>query len=249
MYLSEIIEYKKEEIKDVKVLERVRSREIIPPGPCLKEKPFISEIKRASPSMGDISSEIDIIHQARLYEKGGAGAISVLTDEKYFKGGLDFLTMVSDNLSLPVLCKDFILSEIQVENAYRAGADFILLIAAILTGDELRRLAGAAQDRELAILYEIHELKEFDKIECLDPEIVGVNSRDLRSFAIDKGKAQAIIRQLRGNFLKIAESGIESVEDIKLFKEAGADGFLIGTSLMKSDNPVKTLENFYEAAG
>ena len=151
------------------------------------------------------------------------------------------------NLDIPVLCKDFILSEVQIENAYLHGADSILLIASILSGEELDRLSSAARARGLGILYEIHDPAEFKKLEGLGPQMVGVNSRDLSTFTINKEKAASYVQALSGPFLKIAESGIESADDIRLFSRAGADAFLVGTALMSAADPEKKLAEFYHA--
>ena len=247
IYLEKIVEHKRYEIKSLKLLKVERKKKILDPVIFLKEKPFITEVKKASPSMGDINTGSDILEMAQLYEKGGAGAISVLTDEKYFKGNLNFLSEIAKKVKVPVLCKDFILDEIQIENAYLAGADLILLIAAILNETELKSLSKKAKELNLKVLYELHNIEEFDKIKNLDLEIVGVNSRDLKTFQIDMKFAGSTIELLKtkGAFLKVAESGISERRDIKFFKKSGANAYLIGTSLMQSENPVSKLREFY----
>jgi indole-3-glycerol phosphate synthase len=247
MYLDKIIETKRKELGSLSLLKRERERKLFDPVESLKEKPFISEIKKASPSAGEIKTDVNINDQARTYRENGAGAISVLTDTEYFKGSIDDLASVAQVVDIPLLCKDFIISEIQVENAFRAGADFILLIAAVLHEDELKILTNAALSYGLKVLYEIHGIEEFKKIKKLDPELVGVNSRDLKTFRIEKGKAGEVIGDLKrqGDFLVVAESGIEGSDDVRSFRDAGADAFLIGTALMKSDNPAEKLKEFY----
>ena len=247
MYLKKILKHKKEEIKNLKILSKERSKEIVDPVSALKNKPFIAEVKKASPSMGDINTGIDIVFQAKQYERGGAGAISVLTDEKYFKGNISYLSNISDNVNIPTLCKDFIISEVQIENAYLSGADFILLIAAVLSSRELKVLTKKARELNLKVLYELHDIPEFKKIKKLDLELVGVNSRKLKTFSIDKKHASKVISNLNGDFLKVAESGIETSADIKLFKKNNADAFLIGTALMKAKDPIEKLKEFYKA--
>jgi indole-3-glycerol phosphate synthase len=224
-----------------------RNRRVLNPLDYIVEKPFIAEIKKASPSRGDINRSVDITSQARMYELGGAGAVSVLTDSRYFHGSFDFLTELSASVNLPLLCKDFILSEVQIDNAYMHGADFILLIASILNVRELRILSARAGRYSMKVLYELHDRSEFDKIKDLDPELVGVNSRDLKTFSIDKNKAMETIRAIAGDFLIIAESGIETPDDIRDFKRAGADAFLIGTALMRANNPADELKKFSSA--
>jgi indole-3-glycerol phosphate synthase len=245
MYLAEIVDHKREEIKGLKCADIARIRPVMNPLDYLVEKPFIAEIKKASPSHGVINREVDISGQARMYERGGAGAVSVLTDNRYFQGSFDFLAELSGTVELPLLCKDFILSEVQIDNAYVHGADFILLIASVLSVRELRILSARAARYSMKVLYELHERDEFDKIKDLDLELVGVNSRDLKSFSIDKDRAMETMRAISGDFLIIAESGIETPDDVRNFKRAGAGAFLIGTALMKADNPADELKKFY----
>lgn len=247
MYLSDIVEHKRKEIAGMKPADRERGRAVIDPVESLRRLPFIAEIKKASPSRGDINVTVDITAQASAYERGGAGAISVLTDSRYFKGDFSFLTEVSRAVDLPMLCKDFILGEVQVENAYLHGADFILLIAAILSEDELKSLSRYAARHSLKVLYELHNIDEFDKIRKLDLEMVGVNSRDLKTFKIDKTRARNVISSLKGGFLKVAESGIETAGDIRDFSAGGANVYLIGSALMTAPDPAALLRSFRAA--
>jgi indole-3-glycerol phosphate synthase len=246
-YLQEIVQYKRDEIKTLKLADRKREKPLFDSVEHLRKKPFIAEVKKASPSLGDINLGADVVGQARSYEEGGAGAVSVLTDARFFKGSLDYLSDISRAVRLPLLCKDFILSELQVENAYLYGADFILLIAAILSEGEIRLLSQKARDLNMEVLYELHEIEEFQKIKNLELDLVGVNSRDLSSFKISKPKAMETIASLKGGFLKVAESGIETAKDILSFKQAGADAFLVGTVLMTSADPVGKLKEFARA--
>ncbi len=243
-YLDRIIDSKRRDPGTLTVLNRERGRKLFDPVKSLRDKPFITEIKRASPSAGDIKRDVNIISQAEEYIKSGAGAISVLTDTGFFKGSLEDLAAIGGEADIPLLCKDFIIGEIQVENAYRAGADFILLIAAVLNKDELKVLTESAASYGMKVLYEIHGMEEFEKIEKLNPELVGVNSRDLKTFSIEKGKAAEVIKELRerGNFLVVAESGIEDPGDVRMFRNAGADVFLVGTALMKAESPSEKLK-------
>ena len=231
----------------MKPADRERARAVMDPVELLRGKPFIAEIKKASPSRGDINVDVDIAAQAAAYERGGAGAISVLTDSRYFRGSFSFLSDVSVAVGLPLLCKDFILSEVQIENAYCHGADFILLIAAILSEAELAALSRCAARHSLKVLYELHGIGEFDKIRSLDLEMVGVNSRNLETFAIDKENARKVIAALDGDFLKVAESGIDTADDIRDFRAGGADAFLIGSALMTAPDPAALLRGFRAA--
>jgi len=247
MYLQNIIYHKKEEVKGLAKPQGTRTRPLHDPVKALRTKPFIAEIKRASPSRGDINTDINAARQAINYEKGGAGCISVLTDKKFFKGGFDLLEEVSQAVDMPVLCKDFIIHEKQVEQACISGADFILLIAAVLSTNELANLTRAANIFGLAVLYELHDYDEFHKIRDLNPGLVGVNSRNLKTFSIDKKEAMNTISRLNGDFIKIAESGIETSHDIVSFRQAGAGAFLIGTSLMTSSDPAAKMREYYSA--
>lgn len=241
MTLKNIIDSKMDEIRGMDPFPGKRIRPVVDVISSLKERPVIAEIKRRSPSLGAINTEVNIADLARSYEAGGAGAISVLTDKKYFDGDYAFLSEVARSVSIPVLCKDFIMSEMQIENAYAAGADFILLIARILSFDEIKTLTRAARRLGMKILFELHNADEFDRIKCVNPEIVGINSRDLSSLKIDKAAAAAEMSLLQGNYIKVAESGIETPEDVAMFAESGADAFLVGTALMKADNPAEKI--------
>ncbi|HCW93304.1 MAG TPA: indole-3-glycerol-phosphate synthase TrpC, partial [Flexistipes sinusarabici] len=201
--------------------------------------------KKASPSIGEIKPDASPASQAEQYEKCGAGAISVLTDKYFFKGSFEYLKEVSEKVNIPVLCKDFIISERQIEAAYAYGADIILIIAAILTQEEIKKLSEKAREMKLHILYEIHTLEEYEKIKDLSPAMVGVNSRNLDTLEIDKQKGAHILNTLPDSFLKIAESGINSTEDIVNFRKAGANAFLIGTYLMQSGNIKESFQNLY----
>ncbi|MBN1495125.1 MAG: indole-3-glycerol-phosphate synthase [Spirochaetes bacterium] len=245
MYLDRILDQKRNEIAGLRRCGFKRTRPILDPVVHLREKPFIAEIKKASPSRGAINTGVDIIEQARQYESGGAGAVSVLTDGTYFGGSFEYLTAIGGCVKIPLLCKDFIISEVQVDNAYRSGADFVLLIASILTVRELMILSRRARRYSMKILYELHEADEFEKIRNLNPVLVGINSRDLTTFSMDKGKAMKTISSLPGHVMKIAESGIETPDDIRNFRKAGADAFLIGTSLMTAEDPAALLRELY----
>lgn len=243
--LNEIIANKRKELNDIPENLPIRSKNVLNPVSYLRRNPFIAEVKKASPSAGNINTEISPLKQATEYEKHGAGAISVLTDKKFFKGSFEYLREIAENVSIPVLCKDFIISPRQIETAYAYGADFILLIASILETNEIEVLSEKAHKLGLKVLYEIHKMDEFRKIKHLSPEIIGVNSRNLDTLSIDKNKASEILTSLNGKFLKIAESGINDQSDIVNFREAGADAFLVGTYLMKSKSIAESFQKLY----
>ncbi|MGD0659762.1 MAG: indole-3-glycerol phosphate synthase TrpC [Syntrophorhabdales bacterium] len=199
---------------------------------------IIAELKRKSPSAGFIG-EID---EARIaaYSRY-ARAISVLTDSAFFGGSYEFLDHVAGSTDLPVLCKDFVIDPKQMDRAYAAGADLVLLIARILTGAELELLYSHARDLGLSCLVEIHEREELDAIVGLDPDMVGVNARDLDTLEIDLEKAAQTLSLVRAP-VRIAESGIRSRHDIERMGRSGANGFLVGEALMRSKEPAATFE-------
>jgi indole-3-glycerol phosphate synthase len=199
---------------------------------------IIAELKRKSPSAGFIG-EID---EARIvaYTRY-ARAISVLTDSTFFGGSYEFLEHVAGSTDLPLLCKDFVIDRKQIDRAYAAGADLVLLIARVLTGAELEMLYSHAGDLGLSCLVEIHERQELDRIGGLDPDIVGVNARDLDTLNIDLEKAARTLSYVTAP-VRIAESGIRSRQDIESMGKAGANGFLVGETLMRSKEPAATFE-------
>lgn len=199
----------------------------------------ISEIKRASPSKGDIHTTVDIVAQAKKYEEAGAAAISVLTDETYFKGSIDDLRQVAQAVSVPVLCKDFMISEIQIDRAKNAGATIVLLIVAALNKEELERLYQYAKAQGLEVLIEVHDEKELAAALELDAELIGVNNRDLKTFNVSLERTAELAKRFpfdSGRIL-ISESGLHTKEDAQFVYGCGASGILVGEALMRSENP------------
>ena len=207
----------------------------------LAKKGVIAEIKRASPSKGDIQTEVDIIAQAKKYEQAGAAAISVLTDESYFKGSIEDLREVAQVVSIPVLCKDFIVSEIQIDRAKNAGATIILLIVAALEKEELQRLFDYATGLELEVLVEVHDEQELQKALALNAQLIGINNRNLKTFDVSLERTIELAQQFPfdGKRVLISESGLHSKEDAAYVFNHGANGILVGEALMRSDNPGK----------
>lgn len=201
---------------------------------------IIAEFKRKSPSKGSIAPFADVADIAVKYQNGGAAAISVLTDTRYFGGALTDLALARAITDLPILRKDFIIDPIQIAEAKVYGSDAILLIASLLTSEEIKTFSGIAHDYQLSVLLEIHDKEECAKI-CGNPDVIGVNNRALRTFKTDPSYAAALISKLPGDAVKIAESGIRDAADAHLLREAGYNGFLIGETLMKAENPVATL--------
>ncbi len=247
MLIKEIIKYKRLDTGRMKAPGFKRKKRIMSFRESLEISPLIAEVKKASPSLGDISPALDPVGQALSYQNGGAGAVSVLTDKKYFKGSMDDLRDVASVAAIPVLCKDFIVSEVQLEWAYCSGADAILLIPCLLDEKELNTLTEKAKSLSLEILFEIHSEDELQAIMKFDPRVVGVNSRDFNTFECDQKKAVRILETINGSLLKVAESGISEIEDIEIYKQAGADAFLVGTALVKSGNPEEMVRKFTEA--
>jgi indole-3-glycerol phosphate synthase len=201
----------------------------------------IAEIKRASPSKGDIMPGLDTAAVARDYASSGAAAISVLTD-RHFKGSLEDLRTVRAAIDLPLLRKDFIFDPYQVHQARAAGADCILLIAAMLNEANLATLYAAARELDLQALVEVHNEEELRVADRAGAEIVGINNRDLHTFVTDIAVTERLLKGYRGTALVISESGIDTPEDIRRLDRAGARAFLIGESLLRDGDPRRKLE-------
>ena len=197
----------------------------------------IAEVKRRSPSAGAIREDLDPAAHAAAYERGGAVAISVLTDLRHFGGTLDDLSHVARCVSVPVLRKDFILDELQLYEARAAGASAVLLIVRALAPERLRALAAAARGLGVGVLVEAHSDAELDLALGVEPAAVGVNSRDLGTFAIDLGLGERLLARVPTGVPAIAESGIETREDVERMASAGADLVLVGTSVARTADP------------
>lgn len=197
---------------------------------------LIAEIKKASPSKGLICRDFDAIKLARIYSKGGAQALSILTEEKFFLGNPDYVRQVSADFRLPILVKDFIIDEIQIYEALHLGASAILLIVAILDDDTLKHLLKIASGLDLDCLVEVHDNQELDRALAAGAEIIGVNNRDLRNFEVDLRLSETLIPKIPKDKVAVAESGINSHEDIVRLKEAGAHAVLIGETFLRTDD-------------
>jgi indole-3-glycerol phosphate synthase len=198
---------------------------------------LIAEVKRRSPSQGTIRGDLDPVAHARAYVRGGAMAISVLTEETHFGGSLEDLSLVAAAVSVPVLRKDFILDELQIMEARAAGASAVLLIARILPPDLLRTLARAARTWGLGTLVEVHGADEVDAALAARPAALGVNARDLSTFAVDMRAAERIITEIPSGVTVVAESGVERRADVERYAAAGADVVLVGTSVARQSDP------------
>jgi indole-3-glycerol phosphate synthase len=202
----------------------------------------IAECKAASPTAGTIAGKYDPVAQAKLYERGGAGAVSVLTDQEYFKGCLEDMKKVRSEVALPVLRKDFILTEAQVYESVASGADAFLLIVAALTDEELKRLYELGRTLQSDVLVEVHDLAEMDRALEIDAEIIGINNRNLHTFEVDLKTTAELAPEIPSECLGISESGIRTREDVEFVKEQGIHCLLIGESLMRDGDPEQALK-------
>ncbi len=199
---------------------------------------FIAECKRASPSEGTIRSDYDPAAIAQQYKNAAAAAVSVLTEPLHFQGSLEHLAAVRRAVDLPLLRKDFILDAYQLAEARAFGADAVLLIAAALDPSRLHDLHDDARALGLGVLVEVHDEHELDGLDLDRIEVLGVNGRDLRTFAVDLGRAARVFPHLPARIVRVAESGITTPDDAaRLHAEAGADAFLVGTHLLRAPQP------------
>ena len=201
----------------------------------------IAELKKASPSKGLIRGEFRPAELARELETAGAAALSVLTDEEFFQGSLRNLREASAAVRIPCLRKDFIVDEFQLLEARANAADAVLLIVAALTAEELSRLAAGARERGLDVLYEVHDADELQRALDAGCDLIGVNTRDLRTFKVDLETAFELAEKIPAGVVKVAESGIHSAGDVARLRAAGYDAFLIGESLMRAERPGEAL--------
>lgn len=209
-------------------------------------KPYpsiIAEFKRKSPSKGVINMTSRPGEVARGYAAAGVSAISVLTDREFFGGENTDLTTVSENSEVPVLRKDFIIDEYQVIEAKSIGASAILLIASILSGKETDKLTQLAISLGMDVLFEVHDLSDIEKMNK-NIRIIGVNNRNLKSFKVDRNNAISLISKLPKECLKVAESGFDTPEEVKMMHSKGYDAFLIGERFMRTDDPGKSAADF-----
>lgn len=202
---------------------------------------IIAEIKRASPSRGSLREHLDPIEIGLDYESYGAAAISVLTEENFFLGSLDDLRYVSQRVSIPTLRKDFLFDPYQIYEAAQQGASALLLIAAILSEDELSNLLEITHRLEMNALVEVHDIPELEKAVAAGAKIIGVNNRNLRTFQVDLQTSFQLASVAPDSVLLVSESGITTPDDIRMLRDSGFDAFLIGELLMRSPHPGKAL--------
>jgi indole-3-glycerol phosphate synthase len=203
---------------------------------------IIAEIKKASPSAGLIRADFDPLKIAEEYQKAGAAALSVITEVHHFQGGLENLASVRWQVKLPLLRKDFIVDPYQILEARHAGADAILLIAALLDDSGLKALIGEAERHRMDALVEVHSEPELRKALDAGANLIGVNSRDLRTFEVSLETSISLARNMPKGVLTVAESGIRNAEDVRRLMDAGYQGFLVGEHLMRAPSPGAALK-------
>ena len=197
---------------------------------------LVAEIKKASPSKGLIRSDFDPPTLAKAYATGGAACLSVLTDQPYFQGADEFLKQARDASGLPVLRKDFMLEPYQIAESRALGADCVLLIMAILDDNEAYSLTNVARNLDMDILFEVHNEEELKRIEPLEPKMVGINNRDLKTFEINLATTETLAPLAPDNAIVICESGLATPQDLNRMSAVGVHCFLIGESLMRADD-------------
>ena len=205
---------------------------------------IICEFKRRSPSNNDINYKSNISEVVKGYQKAGAAGLSILTDKQYFDGDIQDILEIRDISSIPILRKEFIISEYQIIEAKSIGSDAILLIASILSKEEIKNYSSLAKDIGLEVLFEIHNAEELEKMSGDNIDIIGVNNRNLDTLEIDLQNSVNLYSKIPNSFVKISESGISKVESILKLREVGYQGFLIGENFMKTDDPFESANNF-----
>ncbi|MEW6376384.1 MAG: indole-3-glycerol phosphate synthase TrpC [Thermodesulfobacteriota bacterium] len=250
--MEKVIKAKKEEISARKYRTSQKEMEemipLLPPPRNLMDaisKPIpmalVAEIKFASPSLGVIKEGVDPRRIASQYEAGGACAISVLTEAHFFNGKLSYLGQVKEETSLPVLQKDFILDPFQIYEGRVSGADAILLIAALLDRKQLKDFVELTWDLHMIPLVEVHDENDIEKISTLGLSLIGINNRDLRTLEVDLRTTFRLMKEIPSGTKVISESGIKGSEDVRLLREAGVDGILVGEALMRTSDPASKI--------
>ncbi len=197
---------------------------------------LIAEIKKASPSKGILRGDFNPVKIAITYQANGASAISVLTDERFFEGRLEYITKVRGNVSIPILRKDFFIDEYQIYETVASGAEAILLIPEILSMAEMTKFYNLATELGLECLVEVHNEEDIEKALAIGASIIGINNRDLHTFKVDIGVTQRLIRLIPQNKVIVSESGIKSYEDIMFLKSLGINAVLVGEAFMEADD-------------
>jgi indole-3-glycerol phosphate synthase len=255
--LDEIVATKRREVEQAKAAVPIESlyaslAEAPPPrdflaalsaGPPIR---LIAEVKKASPSAGVIRADFDPVAIAKTYEKHGASCISVLTDQPYFQGSLDYLRQIRAAVSLPVLRKDFIIDRYQVVEARAAGTDAVLLIAECLDDDSLHDLHDAIVELGMTPLVELYEPQNLRRVLDVGAQLIGINNRDLRTFQVDLGHCMRLRRNIPAGRIVVGESGIKTREDVEQLQSAGIHAMLVGETLMAQADIGQALDDLLE---
>ncbi|WP_440897844.1 indole-3-glycerol phosphate synthase TrpC [Amphibacillus sp. Q70] len=250
--LETILLEKEKEVKQLKKDVSLTEQKRLTPihsfiAQCRKDQSLIiiAEFKRASPSKGIINPDLDPTKQAEQYQALGASMISVLTDQPFFKGSYADLAAVRNTVDLPILNKDFIIDEVQIDRAYRYGADVILLIAASLPEQRLNDLYQYAIKLGLEVLFEVHKPEELTIANRIGAELIGVNNRDLKTFEVDLKVTEQLAQLLDiDRQILVSESGIQTAADVQRLKQAGARAILVGETLMRANDLQATFSDF-----
>lgn len=207
---------------------------------------LIAEVKKASPSKGIIQPNFDPLQTAKAYEKSNADCLSVLTDEPYFQGKNEYLSLIKEHVARPILRKDFIIDSIQIEESRRIGADAILLIGEVLEPQQLYEFYAEAKEKGLDILVEVHAADTLEHIlNLFTPEIIGVNNRNLKTFKTTVEQTKEIAPLVPKDVLLVSESGIQTFDDLTFVKKHGASAVLVGESLMREPSQEKAVQTLF----
>lgn len=255
--LREIVEVKKDEVKNLKKkfsynsfnsLEYFNSETRNFEKSLTKDKRIsvIAEIKKASPSKGIIRHDFDHLKIAEVYNSASVDSISVLTDEKFFNGNIDFISDIKKITDVPLLRKDFIIDEYQILEAKAFGADVILLICEILSANQIKDLTDCAAELNLSVLLELHSSNEISKIDFQRNKVIGINNRDLTDFSVDITTTEKIKDEIEQQVIIVSESGISIEKDVEYLKKINVNAVLVGEHFMKSENLVESLKQFLD---
>jgi len=249
MILDEICQHKRDEVEARKAALPVKSlHERIHDLPALRDFrtalrdssgiSLIAEVKRASPSKGDLLEDADAVDLAATYEQAGARAVSILTDQRYFKGSLDDFVAVRQNIPLPCLRKEFIIDEYQIYESRVANADALLLIVRLLSDQQLKEYLSLVRELGMAALVETHNKEEIERALEAGAHIVGINNRDLSTFEVDLSLTLELRKHVPGGHVLVSESGIETRDHVRMLEDGGVDAILVGETLVRSKNVV-----------
>lgn len=252
MILDKIVDKRKEQLErekrqtslaDLKIMVRECDKPVISFSKAVKKDTLsvISEVKKASPSKGLICPDFHPVDIAKAYESAGANAVSCLTEEYYFQGSSDFFKSIRNEISLPMIRKDFIFDEYQIWEAKTLGANAILLISAILSPNQMTEFSELAHSLDLECLVEVHNEEEYEKTLGFTPDMLGINNRNLYTFDVDLQTTGRLAKIIGKHNVLVSESGIKNNDDMKTVRSLGADAVLIGETLMRSGNIKETL--------